>query len=124
LTVLFFKRYQSGFQNFVIGTRDRRKAGALLLTRRSGTLRRAEIFDGPVVRALRATPNQIHRSFLSGVARNARTRIGNHAVVIGRKNEEAIRLLSVILGLLPRTEVCFTSFVMTDELRDNTDYLF
>jgi hypothetical protein len=36
--------------------RDSRKAGALLLTRRSGTLRRAEIFDIPVVGALRATP--------------------------------------------------------------------
>jgi hypothetical protein len=43
------------------------------LARRSGTLRRAEIFDGPVVRALRATPNQINRSFPSGIARNART---------------------------------------------------
>jgi hypothetical protein len=32
-----------------IYTRDRRKAGALLSTRRSGTLRRAEIFDGPVL---------------------------------------------------------------------------
>jgi hypothetical protein len=66
-----------------IYTRDRHKAGALLSTRRSGTLRRAGIFDGPVVRALRATPNQINRSFPPGVARNARTRIGNHAVVGG-----------------------------------------
>jgi hypothetical protein len=69
-------------------TRDRRKAGALLSTRLSGTLRRAEIFDGPVVRALRATPNQINRSFPSGVACNARTRIGNHAVVIGNCEEQ------------------------------------
>jgi hypothetical protein len=83
-----------------ICTRDRRKAVALLLTRRSGTLRRAEIFDGPVVRAWRATPNQSNRSFPSGVARNARTRIGNHAVVIGRRNDEAIRLFSGIFGLL------------------------
>jgi hypothetical protein len=78
-------------------TSDRR---SITLARRSGTLRRAEIFDGPVVRALRATPNQINRSFPSGVARNARTRIGNHPVVIARRNDEAIRLLSDISGLL------------------------
>jgi hypothetical protein len=45
------------------------KAGALLSTRRSGTLRRAEIFDGQVVRALRATPDQINRLFLGAVSK-------------------------------------------------------
>ncbi|MDR1455247.1 MAG: hypothetical protein LBJ01_06315 [Tannerella sp.] len=60
-----------------IYTWDRRKAGALLSTRRSGTLRRAGIFDGPVVRALHATP--VHN--------------GNHEVVIGM--HEAIRVIPI-----------------------------
>jgi hypothetical protein len=73
-----------------IYTRYRRKAGALLSTRRSGTLRRAGIFDGPLengewglaiasflartahgrLKCTRSFPSGVHPS---GVARNART---------------------------------------------------